>query len=189
MARAKNSGCSHCGGPASLTGPRLKPGRNRYCMKPECRAAKMREARAAWRNRAEAEGTGSHQEARPCSCCHAWMPARAWRNDIDRPEGRWCRSIRCQKDKRETLERVALAKANATQRSDEDIDRARRFLQDDFLKRATVACPECGRPDAVDTWDHPHSVEQRLCSGTTQGSTKKIEHPDIIELARARWLG
>ena len=156
--------CGNCGRAVSNRGRKAQSG-VRYCMQPECRAAKARNER----RRAEPKPPAQSE----CSGCGRPLPPRQqWAADS---LGRWCKRPKCRVERVRTQDEGGVDKLPELMRRSETLKIALDFASEavmcdspEVATEARVTCPKCGLTSAIPRWVHP-LLDMRPCDGTLEG--------------------
>ena len=171
-----------CGSMVSNAGGTSRSGL-RWCMKPECRAAK---ARHDYRRRHPAQAADETAPTK-CSSCGKDLPARPKRAGDE--AGRWCRDASCRAD-RQRVRSLAGVEEIGKLRHELEITANRAdllaavVLADDpdnqFARRQH--CRKCGHTTAILGWAHPNAANEP-CDGTLDGA--RFRKFGVLGLAQA----
>jgi hypothetical protein len=171
-----------CGSTVSNAGGQSSSGL-RWCMKPECRAAK---ARYDYRRRNPARSTENDAPTK-CSSCGKDLTPRPKRAGDEM--GRWCRNASCRADRQRTrslagVEEIAKLRRELEVTSNRAELLAAAVLADDpdNLNERRLHCRECGHTSALRGWGHATSSGEP-CAGTLDGAP--VRNFGLLGLAQA----
>ena len=163
FAKAPSGVCGNCGQAVTNRGRAPRSG-FRYCMQPDCRAAKARNERRPTPPRPPAQSA--------CSGCGRPLPPRArWAND---GLGRWCKRAKCRAERIRVQSEGGVDKLPEALRRIHLLETALKFAgdvvmceSDRCISDSRVTCKKCGLTSAVPRWLH-QARDGSACFGTLE---------------------